>query len=102
MRDLAAHKQLLITESELNRLLLKQDGKVLAGDVRDFNQRTAQLCGLVAVAMAAFSAVKSGTAAPPTKKQSWFEPILNTVRLGTSLWSAFQNGRGRESSASGR
>ena len=102
MRNLAARKQLLITESEINRMLLKEDGRALAREAHDFSRQIAQLCGLMAIGTAVFSAVKSGTTAPPTKKRSWFEPILNTVRLGTSLWSAFRNGMGQESSASGR
>jgi hypothetical protein len=96
MRDLAARKQLLITESEINRLLLKNEGKAIAREVHDFGQRAMQLKGLMAMATAAFSAVKSETVAPPTGKRSWFEPILSTVRLGTSLWSTFRNGKGRE------
>jgi hypothetical protein len=96
MRDLAARKQLLITESEINRLLLEEDGKAIAREVHDFSQRTMQLRGLMTMALAAFSAVKSGASAPPAQKRSWFEPIVNTVRLGTSIWSTFWNGKGRE------
>jgi len=102
MRDLAARKQLLVTESEINRFLLKEDGKTLAREVHDFGQRTMQLRGLMTTAMAAFSIVKSGAATPTTGKRYWFDPILNTFRLGTSLWRAFRNGKGQESSASER
>lgn len=102
MRDLTARKQLLITESEINRLLLKEGGRALAREVHDFSQRAGQLRGLVTVALAAFSAFHAGTAAPPAGKRSWFGSIVNTVRLGTSLWSTFRNGKGREQAASGR
>ena len=96
MREITAHKQLLITESEINRFLLKEDGKAMAHEAHDFGHRTMQIGGLVTMALAAFSALKSGVAAPTTRKRSWFGPILNTVRLGTSLWSTFRSGRGRE------
>ena len=99
MKDLTAHKQLLITESEINRFLLKEDGKAIAREVHDLSQRATQVRGLLAMAAAAFSAVKPEAAAPSNEKRSWFEPIVNTVRLGTSLWSAFRNGKGQESHA---
>jgi hypothetical protein len=93
LRNRARRKQLLIVESEINRHLLMKDGGALVRELHELGERTGQLHGLIAAVIAAFSAAKSGGDAPPPRKRSWTESIFNTVRLGTSLWSAVRNGK---------
>ncbi len=96
LRNLAARKQLLVIESELNRHLLVEDGRAMKRAVHDFGERTMQWRGIVTAGLAAFSAFRSRPKTPPTEKRSWFGPVLDTVRLGASLWSSFRNGKGRQ------
>lgn len=102
LNNLAARKELLIIESEINRRLLLKDGRVLAGELSDLREQTAHLQGLVTLGVAVISALRPGNESASTKKRSWIEPILNTMRLGTSLWSTFRNGKGREEAIQGQ
>lgn len=97
LKNFAARKQLLIVESELNRRLLLEDGRVLARELRALRDQAAQWQGVVGVGVALVSALRSKKdEAPSSKKRSWVTPIVETVRLGASLWTAFRDGKERK------
>ncbi len=93
--ELAVRKQLLIAESEINRMLLKEEAAALAGELRDLSRKATQLRGILGMATAAFSAARPKPTEPATGKRSWFAPVLSGLRLGTSLWAKFRERKGR-------
>jgi hypothetical protein len=95
LRNLATRKQLLIVESELNRRSLIEDGRASAYDLHGFGERVAYWRGVIIAGLAAISAFPSRTEPSPTGKRSWFGPFLDTLHLGTSLWTTLRNGKGR-------
>jgi hypothetical protein len=95
LRNLATRKQLLIVESELNRRMLIEDGRAMAREFHLLGERATHWRGLITAGIATIAAFRSRTEPSPIGKRSWFGSILNTVRVGTSLWTALRNGKGR-------
>jgi len=58
MKTLQSRKQLLIAESDINRLLLAQDYKALTADVRNASRHIRRLAGLASLASAGMSLFK--------------------------------------------
>jgi hypothetical protein len=96
LNNLATRKQLLIVESELNRRVLLEDGRVLTREFHSWREQAAHLQDLVSLGVAVFSALQSRETAPSPEKRSWIAPIMDTLRLGASLWTTFRDGKGRD------
>lgn len=89
MNTLETRKQLLIAESEINRLQLAEEWQTMAGEARSVVQRAGTLRSFVINAtslifgMASFRRTKS---APTGEKHSWGRTLLKAARLAGSLW----------------
>ena len=93
LSPLQSRKQLLLVESEINRVQLAGDMAALTADVRALTGR-ARAIGLIAssaaalwVGLAAFRRKKS---APAAEKPSWLQTIVKAAGLLSSLWLAFR------------
>jgi type II secretory pathway component PulF len=90
-------KRLLIVESELNRQLLSEDGRVFLGKIGTLAEHTANLRELMTLGMSVASAFRSKkNEAEVSGRRSWLQTITNSVRFGTSLLNTFRNGKGRQ------
>ena len=92
-----AHKQLLIAESEMHRVLLIQDGQAIVAEVRELGDKTAQIYHTVSHAVGTVSALTSffpGKNGEESEgKPSFFKKLMHGVKVGTSIWQSFKNGR---------
>jgi hypothetical protein len=95
---LESRKQLLIAESELNRAQLSEECQTMAHGVRDlahWAKTIAAWAPSAALLVAGFAALRRSKPAPAAKNSSWFQRILNGVRLASTIWFAFR-GRGHQ------
>ena len=89
----ASRKQLLIAESELNRAQLTEEWQTMAHGVRDVAHRAKTIAGWTSSAVmlvAGVAALRRGPAAPSTAKSSWFQKVLNSARVASTIWFAFR------------
>lgn len=93
MNPLELRKQILLTESELNRAQLVREWRALTGEVHALadEARTirsfASATGTLVAGMASFWRKKS----PPTDaKPSWIKTIFKGAVQASTLWSAFR------------
>ena len=94
VNPLAARKQLLIAESEINRARLLQEWQTLAGEVSSVTARAKSFNGMAASILslvAAVGAFTSSRPAPAAAQSSWLQKISNGVRLATNLWLMFRS-----------
>ena len=95
-----SRKQLLISESELNRAQLVREWDALAVGVRTFSGRVksfgslASSASLLVAGLAAFRRVKSGRTGV---KLSWLQTILKGAGIVFTLWPAFRSQGRRQS-----
>ncbi len=94
MNSLASRKQLLITESELNRAQLVQEWQMMSGEVHSLTNRVKIVGSLGAIASLlvaglAFSGRKPSV--PVAEKYSWWGTIMKGAQLAGSLWSQFRS-----------
>jgi negative regulator of sigma E activity len=94
MNPLESRKQLLIAESELNRVKMIQEWQAMAEGVRTFGARVksvgsiASATALLVAGVAAFRRGKSVDAA--AEKPSWFKTALKGAQLASSVWLALR------------
>jgi hypothetical protein len=89
MNSLRARKQLLIAESEINRLQLVKEWKVMAGEAGSVAHRARTISSLtVAAASLIFGVVsfRRSKSGPASEKHSWRQTLLKAARLAGSLW----------------
>ena len=90
---LEVRKQLLIAESELNRAQLSEEWQTMAHGVRDlahWAKTIAAWAPSAALLVAGLAAFRRRKPAPAPKNSSWFQRILNGVRLASTIWFAFR------------
>lgn len=99
LSPLAARKQLLLVESELNRVQLLNELRDLQGELHQLRAQ-AQAIGSVAGSAAKVAATVSviGNVFTQRKnnekgKSSWLSKLLSGARTGASLWAAWQTHR---------
>ena len=100
MTPLESRKQLLIAESELNRMQLGLDwcaitaeGRALTNAAKSFGA----MASSAAVLVAGLAAWRRGKSAGADPKPSWLQTILKGARLVSTLWQAFRTpGRDRK------
>jgi len=88
---LESRKQLLIAESELNRVQLSWEWQTMAHGVRDLAHRVKTIgawASSAALLVAGVTAWRRGPPAPGTAKSSWFQKILNGARVAATIWLA--------------
>jgi len=88
-------KEILIAESEINRVHLAREWRTPADELclfahhaQSFKNMASSMMSLVAV-LVAFTNHKPAPAAPAT---SWLEKAAGAARLASSLWLAFRTG----------
>lgn len=89
---LAARKQMLIAESELNRAHLMQDWQVITCEVHALADEARLLRSVVsagAALVSGFAAFRRKKAAAATGKTSWLQAILNGAGEISKLWKVF-------------
>ena len=90
---LESRKQLLITESELNRAQLIGEWRALADGVRTLNARVKSINSLasaVALLVAGVSGFRRERASPNSAKSSWLQKALKGAEVAGSIWLAIR------------
>jgi hypothetical protein len=91
LTPLESRKQLLLAESELNRSQLLGEMAALAADVHALKERAQSLGSIasaIAVLVIGIRAFRRGKPAAPDVKPSWFQTILKSTGLISTLWAA--------------
>lgn len=89
---LAARKQMLIAESELNRAHLMQDWQVMTSELHALADEAHHLRSFVSAGAAlvtGFVAFRRKTVAAGTEKPSWLHTILKGAGQLSNLWAVF-------------
>ena len=90
LNPLEAHKQLLIAESELNRVQIIQAWQIMANDVQLLVNKARKLSSMASVmAPLAFCVLswQRKKSAPSTRKSSWWQSLLKGAGLVGTLWT---------------
>jgi hypothetical protein len=90
---LEVRKQLLIAESELNRAQLSEEWQTIAFGTRELAHRAKAIVAWApsaALLVAGLAALRCSKPAPAVQNSSWFQRILNGVRLASTIWFAFR------------
>jgi hypothetical protein len=93
MKPLASRKQLLIAESELNRVQLVSAWQTMAGEVHGLTRRVrtagsfASAAASLVAGLASFRCKKS---APAAEKPSWLQTFLKGAGLVSTFWQSFR------------
>ena len=90
---LAARKQLLIAESEINRVRLVQEWQTVAEEAGRVVHRAKSFKGMATSMLSLVAAVGAFTGRPPAPaagKSSWLQKISSGVRLASTVWLMFR------------
>jgi len=93
VNPLESRRQLLVAESELNRVQLLKEWQTMAEGVRGFADRAKTIGSFASAAaalVAGLSAFRRGKPVSAAEKPSWVETVLRGVRLACSVWLAFR------------
>ena len=93
VNPLAARKQLLIAESELNRAQLIEDWQTMAEGVRGITKRARSIGTLASSAVSLLTGMVSYAKSrpePAAAKSSWFEKLVGGARLASTIWLALR------------
>jgi hypothetical protein len=94
MNTLATRKQLLLAESELNRVQLGREMAELRAGIRTLTGRAQSFTSIVssvAVLVSALATFRRSKSADAGAKPSWPQTILKGAGLISSLWLAFRS-----------
>jgi hypothetical protein len=93
LSPLESQKQLLIAESELNRVQLFQEWQTMAEGVRGLAGRAKTIgtwASAVALLLAGITAWRRGAPATVAAKSSWFQKMLRLARVASTIWFAIR------------
>jgi hypothetical protein len=93
LSPLESRKQLLIAESEINRVQMLGDVVAVSAGVRTFADRAGTLGTITmstATLVAGLSALRRGQPAAAGVKPSWLQSLLKGAGVVSTLWSAFR------------
>ena len=100
MNPLQSRKQLLIAESELNRVQLGREWQKLTDEAGAVADRAKSFNGLATSILSLVAAVGTFTnaaPAPAAAKSSWLQKISSGVKLASTVWLMFRSrGSGSE------
>ena len=100
MNPLQSRKQLLIAESELNRVQLLQEWRTLTDEVGNVADRAKSFNGMASSILSLVAAVgffTNSKPAPAAAKSSWLQKISSGVKLASTVWLMFRpRGSGSE------
>lgn len=91
MSPLESRRQLLLAESDLNRVQLAEDLAALKAGVRTLTQRAQSLTALAstaAVLVTGLAACRRGEPGSNGAKPSWWRTLLKGAGLVSTLWLA--------------
>jgi hypothetical protein len=91
LSPLKSRKQLLLVESEANRIQLSEEWQTMAHEACNLAHRAktiATWASSAALLVAGIAALRRGPAVPGAVKSSWFQKLLTGVRLASTLWVA--------------
>jgi hypothetical protein len=90
MNPLESRKQLLLAESELNRIQLAREWQSMAQGVNSIAERTRTISSIALASASLMSGLASlwrTKTAPAPEKRSWWRTLLNGAQLSVLLWS---------------
>ena len=93
MNPLTSRKQILIAESDLNRVQLGQEWRAMSDTAHALAYKAGTIRSLATMALTLVSSLVSlrqKSAAPAAEKTSWLQTILKGAELAGSLWSEFR------------
>ena len=93
LNQLAARKQLLIVESELNRAQLAQEWRALADDAHalaDQAKTIRSLATAAATLVAGVTSFRQKPTAPGAEKPSWWQTLLKGAGVVGTFWQTFR------------
>jgi hypothetical protein len=94
LKALESRKQLLIAESELNRVHLLHALDTLAGEVHALANQAktiGSMASAVASLVAGLTTFRRQQRASAAEKPSWWQTITKVAGLVSSLWTAFRS-----------
>ena len=95
LTPLETRKQLLMAESELNRVQLGNDFHILKNEILRLKHQVFEMGSITSLATAFFAAIRAISHRDERDGTSWISTLLNCARAGTSLWRLFRS-RGRK------
>jgi hypothetical protein len=98
MKPLESRRQLLIAESELNRMQMQEEWQAMTNGVRSIADRAKSLGSVassIAVLVAGVAAFRRGKSVDAAARPSRLQAILKGAGLISSLWLALRS-RGRD------
>jgi hypothetical protein len=93
MNSLESRKQLLLAESELNRAQLADELAALSAGVHTVTNRAksfSSMASAAAVLVAGLAAFRRSKFSRPGEKPSWWQTILKSAGMVSTLWLAFR------------
>ena len=93
MKPLELRKQLLITESELNRAQLVQEWRTMADEARSLAHQARTIGSLASAAtslVGGLLSLRRKISAPAAEKPPWWQTILKGAGLVSTLWQSFR------------
>jgi len=93
MSSVAARKERLIAESELHRAELSNDWRMLAVGAHDLVHRARAVTAwgsAVATLVAGLTAFHHKQVRCVAKRPSWWQRVLGSAELASSIWMAFR------------
>lgn len=93
LNPLQLQKQMLITESEINRVLLAAEWRAFSGGASQIIGRAQSIksfaSSIIPLIAGAFRHKSSGE----HEKAGWLQKMLKAVRLGFTVWTLVQQGK---------
>jgi hypothetical protein len=93
LSPLAARKQLLLAESEINRALLLREFQTLGGGVRSLSDQAKSLATILSTILLLASELlrfSNRKVEAPGSRPSWFRRIARGANLAITLWLALR------------
>jgi hypothetical protein len=93
LKSLVTRKQLLVIESQVNRAQLKHDWEDFGIEMRTATAPARTAISAVQGMLSIFRQTPKSQSAAPNgehKSSAWLAPLLDSARLGASLWDAFR------------
>ena len=96
MNPLETRKQLLIAESEINRVRLQEECRAMTDGLRSLTDRAksfGSIASSAAVLVAGLAAFKRSKPTDADAKPSWMKSILKGAGVVSTFWLAFRTQR---------
>jgi hypothetical protein len=104
LSPIEARKQLLIAESEINRLRLLEEWQALSDELGRLAERARSfdsMSSLITPLLAGLTSFSNNKPADEAPKRSWFRNIVVGARLTSTIWRALRR-RGSDAKAAAK